>query len=388
MHLKYQSSRSFMVTLGAACALAAVFSGCGEDADPNASESSAGSSGQNAEAGDGNEPTGSGGSLATGGDGSNGSGAGGSGAKNGSGGSDSPSSGGSDSNGGSPTEEPEGGSGGAPEASGGEGGGDDGGYENLSLLCVYDEEVGAGGADGAGGAGSDAPDVSIAVHPILGQILVDAAGLTLYTLGRDAPGDCDYAPTSDCTTTACLNTWPVFYAGDRVLGAGLDDGVFGTYERPDGSPQTTYYGWPLYYYLNDTATGMVGGQGKQGLWHAAKLKPAQIVLMRAPGTTVNYLAAFNGRTLYVHTLDTVGNGSDDPVSACTEKCLKDHPPLSLHSISVVSSLEPADFTLFERADGEGLQVAYKGAPLYFDKDTKKPGQIADPMPENWGTALK
>ncbi len=104
---------------------------------------------------------------------------------------------------------------------------------------------------------------------------------------------------------------------------GLDDGVFGTYERPDGNPQTTYYGWPLYYYLNDTATGMVLGQGKQGLWHAAELTPALIVLMRAPGTTVNYVAASNGRSLYVHTLDTIGNGSDDPVSACTEKkCLE------------------------------------------------------------------
>jgi predicted lipoprotein with Yx(FWY)xxD motif len=371
-----------MVTLGAACALSAAFAGCGEDSDPGTGGSESGSSGKNADAGDGNEATGSGGSKSSGGDGSDDTGSGGSGAKTGSGGSGSPGSGGSS---GAGAEEPEGGAGGGGEP-GGEGGAD--GYENLALLCVYDEEVGAGGADGAGGAGSDAPDVSVGVHPILGQILVDSAGLTLYTLGRDSPGDCDYAPSSDCTTTACLNTWPVFFAGDRILGAGLDDGVFGTYERPDGTPQTTYYGWPLYYYLNDTATGMVLGQGKQGLWHAAEVNPALIVVMRAPGTTVNYLAASNGRTLYVHTLDTVGSGSDDPVSACTGKCLKDHPPLSLHTISVVSSLEPADFTLFERADGEGLQVAYKGAPLYFDKKTKKPGTIADPMPENWGTALK
>jgi predicted lipoprotein with Yx(FWY)xxD motif len=382
MFLEQASRRSLIISLGAACLLTLAFAGCGEEELPSSSESDAGSGGQGSGAGDGNEPGGAGGNEASGGERSSNTGSGGSGAEDGAGGSDSFTSGG---NGGSATETPEGGAGGVGE-SGGEGGAD--GFENLAHYCAYDEDVGAGGGDGAGGAGSDAPDVGVVTHPVLGPILVDAAGVTLYTVGRDTPGDCDYAPTSDCTTAACLTAWPVFYAGDWTLGAGLDEGVFGTYLRPDGQLQTTYYGWPLYYYQNDTAPGLIGGQGKQGLWHAAEVTPALIVTMRAPGTTTNYIAAANGRSLYVHTLDAPGNGGDEPESACTDKCLKDHPPFLLHTISVVSSLEPTDFTLFERSDGQGLQVAYQGAPLYFDRGTKKPGEVADPMPENWGLAFK
>jgi predicted lipoprotein with Yx(FWY)xxD motif len=365
---KLRSPRSLSITLGTGCALVALFVACGEDADPGAG-SAAGSGGTAAEGGEGNEASSVGGSS-KGGKSSGG-------AANGKGGTKSSGSGG---DGGQASSE--GGASGAESS----GAGAAGGHEDLARFCVYNDDVAAAG--GAGGGSGDGPDISITHHPVLGPILVDSAGLTLYTVGRDSPGDCDFPPETDCVTEECLKAWPVFYASHGTLGPGLDEALFGTYERPDGTLQTTYYGWPLYYYANDTSVGQIAGQGKQGLWHAAEVKPPLIVTMRAPGTSVNYLAAANGRSLYIHASDTLGDESDPPKSACTNECLKEHPPLLSNSLTVVSSLEPADFTLFQRADGVGLQVAYKGAPLYFDVTAKKPGKIADPLPNDWELALK
>ena len=38
-------------------------------------------------------------------------------------------------------------------------------------------------------------------------------------------------------------------------------GLIGTMERPDGSVQVTYSGWPLYYYWRDTGPDLGQVQG-------------------------------------------------------------------------------------------------------------------------------
>jgi predicted lipoprotein with Yx(FWY)xxD motif len=214
------------------------------------------------------------------------------------------------------------------------------------------------------GAGGTAPvaDVVVAPSPFIGNYLTDAAGRTLYTYGNDFPGDCQTAPVSNCTAD-CLVSWPIFEAGARVLGAGLDDAAFGSVTRGDGLPQTTYYGWPLYYYKSDLSLGQLTGQGKAKTWHAAEVVLPEIVIMKV-GTT-KYLANTQGHTLYVSAADQAGTDGSDPVSTCADDCLDSFEPFHAKTLSVVTSLEASDFEVFVRKGKLGLQIAYKGLPLYL-----------------------
>ena len=63
----------------------------------------------------------------------------------------------------------------------------------------------------------------------------------------------------------CLANWPA--VGELEAGDGVDSGLVGTIERPDGSIQATYNGWPLYYFANDTAARDTTGQGINDVWY-------------------------------------------------------------------------------------------------------------------------
>jgi len=190
-------------------------------------------------------------------------------------------------------------------------------------------------------------------------------------------------PISTCVTD-CAIAWPVFDAGARTLAAGLDDKAFGTIQRSDGLSQTTYFGWPLYYFRTDLIPGMLGGQAKAKTWHAATVIPAGVVIMK--GTTLaKYLADGNGRTLYVYAEDTIGTSTSDPVSSCTGSCLTTHPRFWRNSLSVVSSLLPTDFAVFAQSSGQN-QLSYKGAPLYYAADDVRSGDI-NGATTGWSAAL-
>jgi predicted lipoprotein with Yx(FWY)xxD motif len=49
----------------------------------------------------------------------------------------------------------------------------------------------------------------------------------------------------------------------------VTEGDFGAITREDGKRQTTYKGWPLYYYAGDKAPGDVLGQGLGNVWFVA-----------------------------------------------------------------------------------------------------------------------
>ena len=132
------------------------------------------------------------------------------------------------------------------------------------------------GDDDGYGSGGDAsptappvvlgnPTLEIGVTS-LGEILVDADGLTLYILTSDS------ATQSTCGG-GCASTWPpLTVTGELLAGAGLDATLVGTISRSDGSTQVTYAGHPLYRYAPDDVPGDVRGQGRSGVWFA--LSPA------------------------------------------------------------------------------------------------------------------
>ena len=298
------------------------------------------------------------------------------GGTNSGGGSDSTGTGGSADSGGTSPSNPEAGAGGetggtgdAP-SEGGAGGSPD---EVPAKLCVFHSAPSIVGG-GEAGAGPAPNGVALGNNAFVGPYLTDLAGITLYIYGADVPGDCATPPVSNCTAD-CLQSWPIFDAGERQLAPTLDDGVFGTIDRGGGVFQTTYYGWPLYRYKSDTVANTINGQGKGKTWFAAEVELPNLMIMRGPVDSggVKYLSDDHGHTLYSLSGDTVGGIGVQPKSACTGACLDAFTPFAPGAVYPVTSIEPHDVGLFFRADG-ALQTAYKGFPLYYAKSDLLAGQ--------------
>ncbi|SFC90106.1 COG4315 family predicted lipoprotein [Streptomyces aidingensis] len=124
--------------------------------------------------------------------------------------------------------------------------------------------------DGAADEGRPGPaDRLIGIaESVLGEIVVDAEGRTLYlsVLDRTDP------PASACLSRQCLENWPPVRLPDAgglpaPAADGIDAGLLGALERPDGTWQATLGGWPLYRYAGEEP-GEVSGDGMGGTWFA------------------------------------------------------------------------------------------------------------------------
>ena len=101
--------------------------------------------------------------------------------------------------------------------------------------------------------------VMTASNTALGTYLVDGSGRTLYYFTKDSA-------EKSTAGEAIILVWPIFYKSDLKVSEDLNAADFGTITRDDGKAQTTYKGWPLYYYAPDTAPGDTRGQGIGGVW--------------------------------------------------------------------------------------------------------------------------
>lgn len=185
--------------------------------------------------------------------------------------------------------------------------------------------------------------------------------MTLYFFARDRPG----SGNSTCAGK-CATIWPVFYTNSPVVSPPLAASDFTVITRDDGTPQTSYKGWPLYYYQGDVNAGDMKGEGITGNWFVAK--PDYSVMLFQQPAVGEFLTDGSGRTLYFFASDTSG------VTACTGACIANWPPFSSGPLVAPSTLKNTDFSGGKRADG-GMQSLYQNRPLYyFIKDTK-PGDI-------------
>ena len=112
---------------------------------------------------------------------------------------------------------------------------------------------------------SDEPsegDVALMVASTdLGDVVVDANGMTVYMFDNDTQG----GDTSACTGQ-CLQMWPpVITTSETPTGTDIT-GELGTIETPEGELQLTLNGWPVYLWASDTAPGDVTGQAVGGVW--------------------------------------------------------------------------------------------------------------------------
>jgi predicted lipoprotein with Yx(FWY)xxD motif len=105
--------------------------------------------------------------------------------------------------------------------------------------------------------------IAVATNAKLGQILVDGNGMTVYLFVKDTG-------TASTCYTSCAAIWPpVVTTGAPQAGTGADASLLGTTTRTDGKVEVTYAGHPLYYFVQDKATGDATGQGINGfggLW--------------------------------------------------------------------------------------------------------------------------
>lgn len=96
----------------------------------------------------------------------------------------------------------------------------------------------------------------------LGEIVVDADGMSVYYFTKDVAESGVSACTDDC-----LVAWPpVISETDTPEVEGVTGDV-GTIETPEGELQMTINGMPIYYFNKDLAAGDTNGQAVGDVWY-------------------------------------------------------------------------------------------------------------------------
>jgi predicted lipoprotein with Yx(FWY)xxD motif len=101
--------------------------------------------------------------------------------------------------------------------------------------------------------------VKIAQKEGVGKYLTDTEGKTLYYFKKDSKGN------SACAGP-CLEKWPIYFREKVAPPKGISQKKFGTITRADGKKQTTFKGFPLYYWAGDVNAGDTKGQGVNDVW--------------------------------------------------------------------------------------------------------------------------
>jgi predicted lipoprotein with Yx(FWY)xxD motif len=250
----------------------------------------------------------------------------------------------------------------------------------LAGLSVAIVACGAGAGSGMNGPPPPpSASVKLGSAQLYGSYLVDGAGRTLYLFARDLPAGGGNSAVSNCTgssadTTSCVYFWPIFHAANNIV-QGIAASDLGEITRADGLKQTTYKGWPLYYFVNDAHPGDINGEAIAN-WFVIR-SPFYTVMTLTDAQGVTRLVDASGRSLYVFTQDTAG---EVPISACVgtagdrTTCVGNWPIFSSGTIVAPSVAAPDRFTTFTRGDGQ-QQTAFDGKPLYYFVDDQVPGDV-------------
>jgi predicted lipoprotein with Yx(FWY)xxD motif len=117
-------------------------------------------------------------------------------------------------------------------------------------------------SEAASAAPSEAAGLTLTtVETAAGTSLAGRDGLTLYVQIEEEGGNI-------VCVDDCLTNWPPL-TEPVTAGADADGSLLGTIERPEGTTQATYNGFPLYYFAGDSAEGDAEGEGLGGVWFIA-----------------------------------------------------------------------------------------------------------------------
>jgi predicted lipoprotein with Yx(FWY)xxD motif len=215
----------------------------------------------------------------------------------------------------------------------------------------------------------------ITIHEsLLGRVLADVTGMTLYVNAGDKPGK------SRCTDK-CLRGWQPLWA--PAVAASRGD--WSTVVRDDGKKQWAYKGQPLYAYRSELKPGSTIADGRDGVWHAAVVEPTPPAPSWVTIQTSDLgpvLADANGHTLY--TVPPAGNWNFDTMKkdTCGDECLATYwRPVLL------GANEPApqgNWSTIAREDGS-KQLSYNGYGVYTFVNDKKPGDVL--QGEHYGSGI-
>lgn len=235
-------------------------------------------------------------------------------------------------------------------------------------------------------------NVRLTNNAVLGNVLSDSAGKTLYFFSKDTKD------TAVCVGE-CLDIWPIFYSETIVVGSGLDAADFATITRGDGAMQTTYKGWPLYYFSNDASAGDANGENVNNIWFVAKPDYSLMyVKAQLVGHDTNnymsdytvgdeetsYIVDIDGNTLYTF-MNDMNNTNNFTNSDFSNNSVWPIAEITLDKIPTV--LNNGDF---DTIDVFGrTQLTYKGWPLYyFGQDSARGDNkgVSFPTPGVWPIA--
>nr|WP_255430024.1 hypothetical protein [Streptomonospora sp. PA3] len=121
-----------------------------------------------------------------------------------------------------------------------------------------------GTADLPGEEGASAT-LSVDDGTLVGAVVTDSDGYTLYSYTRDSA-----RPSESACIGECAEQWPPAPAKGRISTDGVDKSLVGRLKRADGGTQLTLAGWPLYRFSGDVDPGDVHGQGANGTWFAVR----------------------------------------------------------------------------------------------------------------------
>ncbi|TWF33977.1 putative lipoprotein with Yx(FWY)xxD motif [Chitinophaga polysaccharea] len=250
------------------------------------------------------------------------------------------------------------------------------------------------------------PVVQISASAAVGNHITDVDGNSLYYFSNDFNG------SNNCTG-GCAAVWPIYYAGDNLaqaaLGTGLDIKDFATITTTDGKKQTTYKGWPLYYFAPNVggtnvreAAGETKGEAVNNVWFVAKtdytIQLVNTQLVGADGK--NYLADHTegtGKTLYFTDAKGVTLYAFAPdkfnVNTFTKADFSNNAIWPIYETDQVVVPSVLDKTLFGTTMVFGKkQLTYKGWPLYyFGQDAGVRGSnkgVSVPKPGVWPVVTK
>lgn len=137
----------------------------------------------------------------------------------------------------------------------------------AAVLLAACGQAAGGSPHGAASASNAAATSSSGVHvghTAIGDVLVNAAGRTLYGFTNDMNG------TSSCVGV-CALTWPPLEVGSAWKAQPqLAAAKLHTSMRTDGRLQVVAGKWPLYVFSGDSAAGDVNGEGMLGKWFAVR----------------------------------------------------------------------------------------------------------------------
>lgn len=94
-----------------------------------------------------------------------------------------------------------------------------------------------------------------------GGVLVNSAGMTLYTFDKDVAGSGKSACNGPCAAL-----WPPIAADTGATASG----DYSIVTRDDGTKQWAYQGKPIYLYAKDEKPGDMTGDNVKNVWHVIK----------------------------------------------------------------------------------------------------------------------